>query len=112
MKTIQFTDALGYSHKCVLEVSKYSAGKGTAIQFLEYDEEFECWFPYATATVNLGNKISEEYAYLDTNNFPQVTDIFEKYGFGKYTGNFRASGFCIYPLYKLNLKKVMEYTER
>lgn len=109
MKTIQFTDAWGYSHKCIIEVGKYCTGKGTSLQFLEYDEECGDWFPYATATVNL-EKLEEGYVYLDTNNFPQVEEIFRTYKFGTYAKKDKVSGYCVYPMYKLNLKKIEEYT--
>lgn len=47
-------------------------------------------------------------AYLDTNNCSWVEDIMEKYGLGEFTGKSRQSGFCVYPLYKLNLKAIKE----
>lgn len=64
--------------------------------------------PYATATVNI-EKLPKGMAALDTNNWPEVIDVLTKEGI--ITGNAPynlQSGFCEYPVYKLNLDSVQE----
>ena len=85
-----------------INIGKYSHNNNTAIS-LDCNEG-----AFATITVNLDENLDEDMAYLDTNNCSWVEDIMEKYGLGEFTGKSRQSDFCVYPLYKLNLKAIKE----
>lgn len=85
-----------------INIGNYSHNNNTAIS-LDCSEGV-----FATITVNLDENLDEDMAYLDTNNCSWVEDIMEKYGLGEFTGKIRQSGFCVYPLYKLNLKAIKE----
>lgn len=45
-------------------------------------------------------------AYLDTNNFPEGVQLVKKYKLAEPTGEYGQSGFCTYPLYKFDMKKL------
>lgn len=99
-KTYLYNGPFG-KHTLALERKKYAAG-GLAVVALE--EEYGCWLPYGNLTVCLeGQKLADDEAFLDVNNFPDVERFVEMYGLAKPTGRLRASGFCVYPLYKFNL---------
>ena len=85
-----------------INIGKYSYNNNTAIS-LDCNEG-----AFATITVNLDESLDEDMAYLDTNNCSWVEDIMEKYCLGEPTGKYKQSGFCIYPLYKLDLKAIKE----
>ena len=46
--------------------------------------------------------------FLDTNNYPNITKIVEQNGIGEDTGYRGRSGFCQYPLFKINIEKLIE----
>ena len=96
------------SYDCVLSVNKYSNNNNTAIQILSKDEEFDCFVPFATLTKNF-DKLDENYAYLDTNNCPWAEELVEEYNLGEPTDMFEMSGWCVYPMYKLNLEEIQKY---
>ena len=67
---------------------------------------------YSVATVNISdeNIANERCAFLDTNNNGDtITDWLEKHGFGKWTGRFGFSGFCIYPEFEFNQDIIDQY---
>ena len=79
---------------CFLMVGKYQADNSTAIEIWNrYDGEI------ARITV------------LDTNNCPWAVDFIKKYGLGEETGRTVRSGYCEYPVVKLNVEKIKEYVE-
>ena len=109
MAKIKF-NSWGRWYEGFITVDEYRKPKNTYLQLWTIEEEFGYPEPYATMTVNL-NQLEDGYAYLDTNNFPQVVKIFEEYNLGTYTGMSKMSGFCIYPLYKLNMEEIRKYGE-
>lgn len=85
-----------------LRPGKYWDNGGLAIQlFMDTGE------PFATLTVNLC-RLNWGYAYLDTNNCPWAEDFVKKYGIAEPTGKSCVSGWCEYPLYKFDMKKIGE----
>ena len=48
---------------------------------------------------------------LDTNNCSWAVDFIKKYGLGEETGRTVRSGYCEYPVVKLNVEKIKEYVE-
>ena len=84
-------------------ISKYG-NNNLAIELMEGDE------PYATLTKNLHDLGSKKCAYIDTNNCPWAPQFIEKYNLGTDTGLTERSGYCIYPLYEMNLEELEKYT--
>ena len=109
MAKIKF-NSWGRWYEGVISIGQYIKPKNVQLQLWTKDEEFGFLEPYATMTVNF-NQLEDGYAYLDTNNFPQVEEIFEEYNLGTYTEMDKMSGFCFYPLYKLNMEEIRKYGE-
>ena len=65
--------------------------------------------PLAVITVNLGDLLKKNMAYIDTNNCPWAEDFLIDNDFGTPTGEYKASGFCVYPLYQLDLERIGKY---
>ncbi len=66
------------------------------------DEDHELW----DMTVNLGQKLPPNQAYIDTNNFPEATVLINNHHLGKFTGRTKQSGFCKYPLYEFDMTRL------
>lgn len=66
--------------------------------------------PYCNLTVNLCIKLESNQAFIDINNNERtVIQYLADNGFITYTGIERSSGFVMYPLFELNIKKINEY---
>lgn len=48
---------------------------------------------------------------LDTNNCPWAVEFVESNDLGENTGRTVRSGYCTYPVVKLNVEKIGEYLE-
>lgn len=66
------------------------------------------FIPYGALTVNLQEKLSDYFAYVDTNNIPEAQKFIEDYELGKFTGLFGRSGYCLYPLYAFDSERLRE----
>ena len=51
-------------------------------------------------------------AFVDENNCPGAKDFLVENGFAKDLDRERESGYCIYPLVRLNLEKIIPYMAR
>ena len=85
-----------------IEKSTYFTNGNLAVYLLSYDEEYKCWEPYGSLTVNFEEKLPYGYAYVDTNNMPNAEAFIMEYNLGVFQGKWKTSGFCMYPLYKFN----------
>ena len=104
MKTYKVETDFG-TYEVELGVSEYLNNGSLAIQLIDA-KEYE---PFATLTVNIDEKgTSKETAYVDINNCPWAKKFIEDNELGDFTGKYRKSGFCVYPLYKFNLDKIKE----
>lgn len=83
-------------------ITKYMDNDNLAIQAWCSDG------PYARMTVNLNEKLPEDEAYVDMNNWPGVGEIIDEYELGKCVGA-GTSGYCIYPKVKFDLEKLRRY---
>lgn len=93
-----------------IEINKYFNNKNTAISLLcKTSNGIE---PFATITVNFDIVLKEDLAFLDTNNCPWVENFIQDYELGCFADNYMYSGFCKYPLYKLNLNKIREFDKK
>ena len=82
-----------------LRAMEYYANKNLAIEMFSPTEG-----PFARLTVNLGDKLKDGFAYVDTNNCPWAEDFIVENGLGKDTGVIGRSGYCMYPLYEFNME--------
>lgn len=68
--------------------------------------------PIARITVCItGSMLAEDETVLDTNNCPWAVEFVESNGLGENTGRTVRSGYCVYPVVKLNVEKIGEYLE-
>lgn len=87
-----------------LIVSRYMADNSVAI--MAYSRERE---PIATLTVCLDDKrLTEDETHIDTNNCPWAVDFIEQEKLGKKTDRIGHSGFCTYPVIKLDMDRLRE----
>ena len=89
-----------------VDVSTYHYGGGLRISL--WDEKAG---PFTTLTVNLEGydvkeKFGDNYAFVDTNNFPEAEEFIKKHKLGEFTGLGGVSGYCTYPLYKFDLERL------
>lgn len=94
--------------KCKVESTTYQSG-GLALAASCLNEGGEGYAgyeePFAVLTVNLvGQTIDKDEAFLDTNNLPSIeTDLRAAGLIGDKPIRLGVSGWCTYPLYKINL---------
>ncbi len=99
----------GETYDICAQIGQYVHGNGLAIQL--YFKEGEALEPYANLTVNLMNHPTcGDKAFIDTNGFPEVVKLIDKYKLGKPTGRIGYSGYCIYPEYEFDRKELEKYT--
>lgn len=58
--------------------------------------------PFAIITTNTDKKLKKGEALIDTNNCPWAEEWLVENEFGEPTGEVVYSGFCVYPVYKIN----------
>ena len=83
-----------------IRLENYVNNNNTCISL--YDED-GC--PFAIITTNI-EKLPKEYACIDTNNYHWATKFLTDNDLGEPTECYMNSGFCTYPIYKLNLNKL------
>ncbi len=64
--------------------------------------------PFADLTVNIRD-LPEGFACLDTNNIPNAEAFVKENNLGTPTGTYAQSGFCTYPIYKLNIDEINKH---
>ena len=68
--------------------------------------------PIARITVCIaGSRLAEDETVIDTNNCPWAMDFIKQHSFGQATGRMVRSGYCTYPVVKLDIEKIGEYLE-
>lgn len=91
-----------------LRIGQYQEGGGLALELISWEEKKpEDW---ATVTVNLSVPCEKDHAFVDINNLgmPEICEWIEKNGLGKTTGRRQKSGFCVYPEYHFDAKRLKE----
>ena len=91
-------------------ISKYAVN-GTLAVSLWYrprkdSKHLRCWAVISTCLYPESDKLSEDEAYIDTNNCGWAIKFIEKYKLGVYLHHKARSGFCEYPLYSFDLTKL------
>ena len=101
-------DSWGDTHHGYLQTDRYNADGSLYIGLLTDDEGYlESW---ADMTVCLPDGDADlTHVYLDTNNFPEAEDIFDKYDLGRPDGTYGYSGFCAYPRYEVNMENINRF---
>ena len=56
-------------------------------------------------------RLAEDETVIDTNNCPWAMELIKQHGFGQATGRMVRSGYCTYPVVKLDIEKIGEYLE-
>ena len=82
-------------------ISKYFSNDNLSLDLFSIEDG-----PIARLTVNLGDKLEKNMAYLDTNNCGWARKFVEEYGLGRDTGIVKSSGWCTYPLYEFDMNKI------
>ena len=102
-KTIKL-DARGREIELALLASSYSSNGNLAV--LSYDAQTH--EPFQNVTVNL-DFLCPGYAYLDTNNFPDIKNALEKLGIIKDERRQTRSGYVSYPLVQFDIGVLKQY---
>ena len=91
---------------CFLQVRRYADNNHVALSVFSKEDG-----PIANITVNLDemNYLPENFAYVDTNNFPEAEDVIRKLDIGVNIGIPARSGYCEYQLYAFNMKKLRKF---
>ena len=87
---------------CIFELNRYTNNDHVAVEI--YCEEG----PLASITTNIpGIELYDRnYSCVDTNNCPWAEELIEELGIGEPIGISLRSGFCTYPVYKFDIKKI------
>lgn len=92
---------------CFLQVARYQADNSRAIEIWNNEDG-----PIARITVCIaGSGLAEDETVIDTNNCPWAMEFIKQHGFGQATGRMVKSGYCTYPVVKLDIEKIGEYLE-
>ena len=95
-------------HDCYLIVDSYLADSSLVLEI--WNDEYG---PIARITTCLHRlTVHEDEAFVDTNNCPWAEDFIREYQLGEFTGRNDESGFCTYPLYKFDIRKIREYSRK
>lgn len=106
MKTLSL-QTHGTKHKLVIETREYIVNGNLSIVLLEKTEYG--YEPFAHLTTNTGLVMPEDnFAVVDTNNYPWAERLIERYGLGEFE-SITCSGFCKYPVYSFDMDKLKEY---
>ena len=72
----------------------------------------DCFLQVARITGCIaGSGLAEDETVIDTNNCPWAMEFIKQHGFGQATGRMVKSGYCTYPVVKLDIEKIGEYLE-
>ena len=89
-------------------IFKYENNKRLAILLVLTEDEWFC-----DLTVNIdheqSSKKNKALAFVDTNNNPWAEQFIKDNKLGRQTGFFGFSGYCTYPEYEFDLKKLNKW---
>ena len=103
-KSIKMETMFG-NYDVMFSMDRYLADSSLYVGTFSFEEG-----PIATLTVCLDDKTLESNeAYIDTNNCPWAEDFLTKNGFAMPKGEWKRSGYCVYPLYAFDMDKLSEY---
>ena len=99
--TYKYKNCFGKTYELRLRKEQYMKPKNTAVLAEYFDEEFDAWLPYGNVSVNI-SPLPADCIALDDNNWPEVLEWVTSNGIAEYTGKVLFSGFCVYPVVRLN----------
>ena len=84
--------------------STYRNNNRLAIRLMDRQDDA----PVSVLTVNLVDEAieSDNLAFVDTNNNPNILEFIKENALGEFTGRYGRSGYCTYPLYRFDLDKL------
>lgn len=108
-KFIPFNSVYG-SYNVVFRLSSYSYGNGIVLNMLTFPD----LEPFACCTVNLfGDSVDRSgspFVFLDVNNVPGILEFMCDNDFSTGAISSMCSGFVDYPLVRLNLSRIKEFS--
>ena len=99
-------NSYGKTYKVRIEYGLYEYGNTMALSLIAESGE-----PFCNLTVNLADSVAwadDRTAFVDTNNCPWAEEFIRENDLGYPVGYTAQSGFCEYPLYRFDLKKICE----
>lgn len=96
-----FEDDDDEPEKVILVKERYLNDNVAILMFTAEDGEY-----YADVTVNLGEKLPDNMAYVDVNNSPWLVKFLKDTGIAEDTGITRQAGYWKVPLYKFDMSKI------
>lgn len=103
-------DYFDKEYKVYPVIRKYKNNKRLAILLVLTEDEWFC-----DLTVNINNdqscKNNRTLAFVDINNNPWAEKFIKDNKLGEPTGFYGLSGYCIYPEYKFDLKKLNKWSK-
>lgn len=104
----------GWKNEGFFKIGRYQDGGRIAISIYarRKDDPQDFFQPYCSVTVNLPNRElanKDEFGFVDVNNAPWLEGFLTSKGFGMPTSRFATSGFCNYPEFFFNVKKMKYY---
>lgn len=93
------------------KLDRYLANNSLALEF--YYADGDCYLPFFLATVCLPDftppSLNGDFVYLDVNNVPGVLEFMLLHDLCSAPISYAPSGFCLYPLVRLNLETIKLY---
>lgn len=96
----------GTTEQVRLEINQYMNNGCIYIGLVSYADGYS--EPYGDLTVNLAGTAPDYCGYVDTNNMPELEKFIEDNRIGSFTGLMKQSGYCTYPLYMFDAKRLRE----
>ena len=94
--------------KIKVEAYKTNYLKNDTLAVVLENKDFE-----AVLTVNLIDEpISNQCAFVDTNNVPWAEKFLQDNRIAQPTGRFAISGYCTYPEYRFDMAKLKSYEDQ
>lgn len=106
MKLINYITPRWEKKQLQLKVCWYINSGQIAIILYDQDEKED----YCDLSVFVQYFAQNNLMCVDTNNFPDWEEIIQKYNLWTYKWKVY-SGFCAYPIYEMNLDKLVEFDE-
>ena len=103
---MQITNRFGERINLGLDIQSYCVeSKDIYIGIIDIDDGEL----YADLTVWL-KPLSQNMACINVNDFNEAEEFIKKFNLGIPTGEYVTSGFCEYPVYKLNMDEIKKYS--
>lgn len=93
-------------YNCYFQIGKYSRNNKTALRIVNNNMG-----AIAEITVCIPGFSDKGTTILDTNNCPWALDFMTDNGFATKTSVNVQSGYCVYPVVRLNMEEIRKYGE-